>query len=69
MNTDTQGDQASGAIDLDCGHCHGTCCVLLTLPPDLAGTLSTAPPSAALDETGGAHLPMRPERPQWLPLA
>ena len=69
IDTDAQGDKAPGAIDLDCGHCHGTCGVMLTLPPGLPGTLSTAPPSAFLDETGGAHAPTRPERPQWLPLA
>ena len=68
-DTDVQGDKASGAIDLDCGHCHGNCGVMLTLPPGLPGTLSSAHPSAILDETGGAHAPTRPERPQWLPLA
>ena len=68
-DTDAQGDKAPGAIDLDCGHCHGTCGVMLTVPPGLPGTLSSAPPSATLDEAGGAHAPTGPERPQWLPLA
>jgi hypothetical protein len=63
-------DKAPGAMDLDCGHCcHGTCGVMLTWPLGLPGALSTAPPSATLDEMGGAHAPTRPERPQWLPLA
>jgi hypothetical protein len=63
------GDKAPGAMDLDCGHCHGTCSAMLTLPLGLPDALSTALPSATLDETGGAHAPTRPERPQWLPLA
>lgn len=63
------GGMAPGAMDLDCGHCHGTCSVMLTRPLGLPGALSTAPPRATLDETGGAHAPTRPERPQWLPLA
>ncbi|MDZ7590846.1 MAG: hypothetical protein U5L05_09170 [Rubrivivax sp.] len=68
-DTDAQGDSAPGAVDLDCGHCHGTCGVMVTVPPGLPGTLSSVPPSATLDEAGGAHAPTRPERPQWLPLA
>ena len=64
-----KGDKLPGAMDLDCGHCHGTCSAMLTLPIGLPGALSTALPSATLDETGGAHAPTRPERPQWLPLA
>jgi hypothetical protein len=63
------GDKAPSAMDLDCGHCHGTCSAMLTLPMGLPGALSTALPSATIDETGGAHAPTRPERPQWLPLA
>jgi hypothetical protein len=63
------GEKAPGALDLDCSHCHGTCSAMPTLPMGLPGALSTALPSATLDETGGAHAPTRPERPQWLPLA
>ncbi|MES2718739.1 MAG: hypothetical protein V4795_23475 [Pseudomonadota bacterium] len=63
------GDKAPGAMDLDCGHCHGSCSAMLTWPQGMPGALSTAPPGATLDETGGAHAPTRPERPQWLPLA
>ena len=66
---DVSGDKVPGAMDLDCGHCHGYCSVMLTLPSALPGALSTAHPSANLDEAGGAHAPTRPERPQWLPLA
>jgi len=66
---DAQGDKAPGAMDLDCGHCHGQCSVVLTLPARLPGSPSTAPPSAATDDAGGAYAPARPERPQWLPLA
>ncbi len=65
----TNSDKAPGGMDLDCGHCHGTCSAMLTLPMGLPGALSTALPSATLDETGGVHAPTRPERPQWLPLA
>jgi hypothetical protein len=68
-DTDPQGDKAPGATDLDCGHCHGTCGVMVTMPSGLPGTLSSATPSATIDETAGAQAPTRPERPQWLPLA
>jgi hypothetical protein len=64
-----EGDKAPGAMDLDCGHCHGTCSAMLTWPLGMPDVPSTAPPSATLDESGGAHAPTRPERPQWLPLA
>jgi hypothetical protein len=67
--TDPQADKAPGAVDLDCGHCHGQCSVMPTLTAKLSGTLSTAPPNASTNEAGGAHAPSRPERPQWLRLA
>jgi hypothetical protein len=66
---DAPGDKAPGAMDLDCGHCHGQCSVMPTLSAKIPGTLSTAPPSAFANEAGGAHAPARPERPQWLRLA
>ncbi len=66
---DAAGDKAPGAMDLDCGQCHGYCSVMFTLPSGLPGAFSTAHPSATLDEAGGVHAPTRPERPQWLPLA
>ena len=69
VNSDAVDGKAPGAMDLDCGHCHGTCSMMLNLPLVLPGALSTAPPIATLDEPGGAHAPTRPERPQWLPLA
>ena len=69
VNSDAGDGKAPGAMDLDCGHCHGTCSMMLHLLSSLPGPLSTAPPSATFDETGGAHAPTRPERPQWLPLA
>lgn len=63
------GDKALGAVDLDCGHCHGHCNVMLTLTMGLPGTLAAAPRCASADGSSGAHAPSRPERPQWLPLA
>ncbi len=68
-NADVQGDKAPGAMDLDCGHCHGTCSAMLTLPSALPGLLSAAHPSAILEEAESAYALTRPERPQWLPLA
>lgn len=62
-------DKAPGTMDLDCGHCHGHCSVMLTLSVSLPGTLSTAPPRASADDASAAHAAARPERPQWLPLA
>ncbi len=66
---DAKGDQVSGAVHPDCVHCHGSCGVMPNLSSALPAVLSTAPPRATLDETGGAHAPARPERPQWLTLA
>jgi hypothetical protein len=63
------GDKAPGAIDLDCGHCHGTCSAMPALPAVLPGALSTAHPGATVDAACGAHAPTRPERPKWRPLA
>ena len=68
-NADAVDGKAPGAMDLDCGHCHGTCSMVPNLPSVLPAALSTAPPIATLDECGGAHAPTRPERPQWLFLA
>jgi hypothetical protein len=68
-DADATGNKAPGVIDLDCGHCHGQCSVMLTLPAPPPGSVSTAPPSASTDEAGGALAPTRPERPQWLRLA
>ncbi|MCR5867599.1 hypothetical protein [Aquincola sp. J276] len=67
--TDAGDVKTRGMIDLDCGHCHGTCSMILSLPSAPPGALSTLPPIAVLKECGGAHAPTRPERPQWLPLA
>ncbi|GCL65626.1 hypothetical protein [Pseudaquabacterium pictum] len=69
VNPDAGDGKAPGAMDLDCGHCHGTCSMMLNLPSALPGALSTGHRSASLDEASGAHAPTRPERPQWLPLA
>ena len=69
VTAEVQGDKAHGAMDLDCGHCHGTCTVMLDPTSGVPGQLSTAHPSATLEEAGGAHAPTRPERPQWLHLA
>jgi hypothetical protein len=68
-DTGATGDKAPGAVDLDCGHCHGQCSITLALPAEPPGALSTAPPGASASEAGGAHAPARPERPQWLRLA
>lgn len=64
-----QGDKAPGAIDLDCGQCHGNCSVMLSLPSYLAVALAVELPGATIDGASGAHAPTRPERPQWQPLA
>ena len=67
--TELQADKAPGAIDLDCGQCHGNCSVMLSLPSYLTAGVSVEPPGATIDVASGAHTPTRPERPQWRPLA
>jgi hypothetical protein len=66
---DLQADKVPGAIDLDCGQCHGNCSVMWSVPTYLPATVSVEPPRATIDVTSGAHAATRPERPQWLPLA
>jgi hypothetical protein len=61
--------KALGAVDLDCGHCHGCCGVISTLPCRLPEALPSAASLGMLDQAGSEHAPSRPERPQWLPLA
>ena len=61
--------KASASSDIDCGHCHGNCASILPLFDVVTAHLSTGHPRPTVDETGGAHAPTRPERPQWLPLA
>jgi len=68
-DADADGDKTPSAMDLDCGHCHGFCGVMLTLPTAIPGAPGAPPPSATVDENGAAHAPTRPERPQWRPLA
>ena len=58
-----------GTVDADCGHCHGTCSVMLMRQPVLPELSAAAPRGAAPPERGGAHAPARPERPQWRALA
>jgi hypothetical protein len=61
--------KSPGAMDLDCGHCHGHCCVMLTFSASLPGEMSAPTLRASTDAAGAAHAAPRPERPQWLPLA
>lgn len=68
-SAEASADEALGAMDLDCGHCHGYCSAMFTLPSVLPAGLSTAAPNAQVDEHGAAAAPTRPERPKWLPLA
>jgi hypothetical protein len=69
VEPDAGRDKAPGAMDLDCGHCHGFCGAMLTLAAAMPGTPGAAPPRATVDEDGALHASTRPERPQWLPLA
>jgi len=57
------------AMHADCGHCHGYCSAMLTLPSVLPGALSSVAPHATPDQNSAAIALARPERPQWLPLA
>jgi hypothetical protein len=65
VNTDAGGQKAAGAVDLDCGHCHGTCAAMpLPVAASLA-LLNTSRPGLLADVFG----PAPPERPQWAGLA
>lgn len=60
---------ASGASNLDCGHCHGHFAgmvdgVAAFAPRALAGT-----PPGRVDCACAEHTPAQPERPQWAALA
>ena len=60
---------APGGTDLDCGHCHGYCSVMLIAPPHIPAAFSAAPPKITRDEGGASHAPTPPDRPQWSSLA
>jgi hypothetical protein len=66
---DMKADKALGAIDFDCGYCHGTGSLMPTVPLNLSSAVSTALPRTVVDEAAAANTATRPERPQWLPLA
>jgi hypothetical protein len=67
--SEPQADKAPGAVDLDCGQCHGHGSVMLSLPSYQPARVSVERPGAAIDVVSDAQAPTRPERPQWLPLA
>lgn len=63
------GQKAPGSVDLDCGHCHGSCAAMplpaaAVLP--LLNTSRLAPLAAVFER---AYAPTPPDRPQWLSLA
>lgn len=59
------------SIDTGCDscHCHGHFTGISNRVRAVEPHPSNARPTAALADTGGAHAPARPERPQWAPLA
>lgn len=67
--TNEGGVKALGALDLDCGHCHGCCGVISTLSSSFPDALPSATSLGLLDQAVSEPAPSRPERPQWLPLA
>lgn len=62
-------DKSLGATDLDCGHCHGYCSVMLSAPPGAPLVFAAARPKTSLTEGGATRVPTQPERPQWSQLA
>ena len=69
VDGDAAGDGSTGAVDADCGHCHGVGSVMPLLQRALPELPVPAPPGTYANEAGGAQAPDRPERPKWLPLA
>jgi hypothetical protein len=61
--------KAPGGTDLDCGHCHGYCSVLLIEPPPVPAAFSATTPKITHAEGGATHAPSQPDRPQWSSLA
>lgn len=68
-SADDKGDKSPGVMDVDCGHCHGTCSAIPSATSELFGMLSLVAGHSGSDEANGVHTSARPERPQWLPLA
>lgn len=63
------GQKAADGVDLDCGHCHGTCAAMLHPQEAVLALVSTSRPAALADALERAHAPTPPERPQWVSLA
>ena len=61
--------KAPGSVDLDCGHCHGSCAAMPLPAAPLLPLLNTSRPVSLIDLFERAHAPTPPERPQWLSLA
>jgi len=60
---------ASGAFDLDCGHCHGYCAGMVDVSASMEPqALASSPPGLGASPSA-EHTPAQPERPQWAALA
>jgi hypothetical protein len=62
-------DTASGALDLDCGHCHGYCAGLLDMACGFVAQAHGNAPPATVASPRAERAVAPPERPQWSPLA
>lgn len=69
VSTDADSQKAAGAVDLDCGHCHGTCAAMPLPVAAPLPLLNTSRPGLLADVFEPAPAPIPPERPQWAGLA
>ena len=65
------GTSMDTSVDTGCDscHCHGHFTGISNRVRAVEPHPSSTRPTAALADTGGAHAPARPERPQWAALA
>lgn len=63
------GQEGPAAPDVDCGHCHGSCCSMPALAGALVPPALSSRPVALVEGSVRTVAQNPPERPQWLRFA
>jgi hypothetical protein len=68
-SSDATATLTQASSDMDCGHCHSSCCSMPAPAGPLVFHFSASPPVALIERIARSHVNTPPERPQWLCLA
>jgi hypothetical protein len=69
INSDATATAAQASGDMDCSHCHSSCCSMPAPAGPLVVHVSASPPVALIERNARSLVHTPPERPQWLRLA